>query len=383
MAEEMEGMRIAILLERGINEIEFHYSRLRMREAGADVVVIGNRDLEYTGEAHGRITADTTIDQVSEAGFDGVVIPGGLAPEKLRQNPKVVSFVRNLWDDGNVCAAICHGQQVLISAGILKNRKAVAAWSMVDDLIYTGAKHVPEARAIRDGRLVTARFPGDLPEFFILVLETFAEAANRPLRAGGGAVFRGKNFGIVVDEATSDIQAVYPQYRIREEGGTSLFIGRREGDTVRLGNPTWEWGDTGGHTVSVDKALVDPGAVDSDDAPYEQALQAIHASRLDGLIVPGGLGTWMVRGHAGLKKLIRDMNDARKPIVSIERGPKILLSAGILGDRTVTCGAEMRDDLVAAGIRYRDEPIVRDGNLLSCRGTDDLPLLIPALMEML
>ena len=81
----------------------------------------------------------------------------------------------------------------------------------------------------------------------------------------------------------------------------------------------------------------------------------------------------MVRGHPGLKKLIQELDAAKKPIAAIERGPKILLSAGILSDRTVTCSAEMRDDLVAAGIDVRDEPIVQDGNLLTCQGTEDLP----------
>jgi protease I len=89
----------------------------------------------------------------------------------------------------------------------------------------------------------------------------------------------------------------------------------------------------------------------------------------------------MIRGHPGLKKLIQEMDAANKPIAAIERGPKILLSAGILSGRTVTCSAEMRDDLIAAGIDYRDEPLVRDGNLLTCQDTEDLPSWGRAWME--
>jgi protease I len=376
MSTQLEGLCVAVLLERGVNEVEFHYSRLRMREAGAEVVVVGNQRLDYIGENHGATQADVTIDQVDAADFDGVVVPGGLAPEKLRQNPKIVSFVRELYERGKVCAAICHGQQILISAGLLKGRKAVAAWSMVDDLIYAGARHDPEVRAVRDGTLVTGRFPFDLPKFCPLVLEAFAEAENRPVPDGYGERLKGKTFGIVVDDATNDMQVFYPQYRIQEEGGTALLLGRQEGLTVRLGNPTCEWGDNGGHTATVDRALADTGAVESHDFPYEEKRRAVWASQLDGLIVPGGLGTWMVRGHPGLKKLIQEIDAAQKPIVTIERGAKILLSAGILSGRTVTCSAEMCDDLIAAGIDYRDEPIVRDGNLLSCQGTEDLPALM-------
>jgi protease I len=373
MASQLEGLKVAVLLERGVNETEFHYNRLRMREAGAEVIVVGNDRLDYIGETHGKLRADITIEQVSAADLDGIVIPGGLAPEKLRQNPQVVNFVRDLYHRGKVCAAICHGQQVLISAGLLKGRRAVAAWSMVDDLIYTGAEHIADARALRDGTLVTARFPHDLPKFCPLVLEAFAEVENRPLPTGYGQRLKGKTFGIVVDDATSDMQVFYTQYRIEEEGGTALLLGRQEGATVHLGNPTWEWGDYGGHTAKVDRALEDTGAVDSHDFPYEEKLRAIRAPQLDGLIIPGGLGTWMIRGHPGLKKLIQEMDAAGKPIAAIERGPKILLSAGILAGRTATCSAEMRDDLIAANVVYRDEPVVRDGNLLSCQGTEDLP----------
>ena len=88
MTQQLEGLRVAVLLERGVNETEFHYSRLRMAEAGAEVVVVGNQQLDYIGENHGATQADSTIDQVQSADFDGVVIPGGLAPEKLRQNPR-------------------------------------------------------------------------------------------------------------------------------------------------------------------------------------------------------------------------------------------------------------------------------------------------------
>jgi len=369
---QLEGLKVAVLLESGVNEIEFHHNRLRLREAGAEVVVVGNAGLDYTGEDHVRLRADVTIGQVDAADFDGVVIPGGLAPEKLRQNPRVVRFVRDLYDRGKVCAAICHGQQVFISARMLKGRRAVAAWSMVDDLIHTGAEHVAEARAVRDGMLVTARFPYDLPQFCRLVLEAFADTEGRPLPPGYGERLRGRRFGIVADAAANGTQIFYALYRIEEEGGAALLLGRKAGACVRLGSPTWEWGERG-PTVTVDLALEDLGAVDSHDFPYEEALRAVRASQLDGLIVPGGLATWMIRGHPGLRKLIREMDSAGKPIAAIGRGPKVLLSAGILASQTVTCGAEMRDDLVAAGLCYRDEPVVRDGHLLFCRGTKDLP----------
>jgi protease I len=90
----------------------------------------------------------------------------------------------------------------------------------------------------------------------------------------------------------------------------------------------------------------------------------------------------MIRGHPGLQELIQDVNAAGKPIGAIERGPKLLAGAGVLDGREVTCGPQMRDDIIhaVAGIRYRDEPVVRDGNLLTCQGTEDLPAFMRTLL---
>ena len=378
---QLAGLRLAVLVERGVNEIEFHLCRLRLREAGAEVVVIGNCQLEYEGEDHEALYADVTIDQVDASGFDGVFIPGGLAPEKLRQSPVVVRFVRQLYDRGKVCAAICHGQQVLISAGLLRSRRAVAAWSMVDDLIYTGAVHVPKVRAVRDGTLVTARIFHDLPLFFLLAWEAFAEAEGRAILPGCGERLLGKRVGILADDATDAAQLFYARCRIEEEGGAVVLLGRRAGAQVRLGSPTWEWAERG-PSVIIDRSLEDVGAVVSDDLPYDEALNAIHVSDMDGLVVPGGLATWLIRGHPGLRKLVWEMHAAGKPITAIERGAKVLLSAGVLSG-SVTGSGEVKDDLIGAGLLYRDEPVVRNGNLLFCRNTADLPDWGRAWVEML
>ena len=378
----LRGLRVGVFLEDGVNEVECHYNRLRLKEGGAEVVVIGNNKLDYTGELFESLSADTKIDDVNSIDFDGVIIPGGLAPEKLRLNPKVVNFVRDIYDRGKVCAAICHGQQVFISAGMLKGKRAVAAWSMVDDLVYSGAKHVSDARAVRDGNIVTGRFIHDLPEFYSLVLKAFSEIEHCDLPEKYGSRLDGKKFGILADDAAYDMHIFYTRGRIQEESGEVIIMGRKEGTVVHLGNDTWEWGDHG-YTIKVDRSLLNKGAVDSHDFPYEDELRAIKPSEIDGLIIPGGLATWMVRGHPGLKDLIKEMDSSGKHITTIGRGPKILLSAGILGGRVVTCHPKMRDDLVAAGIKCMDEPVVVDKNILSCRCTEDLPEWGKTFMEVM
>jgi protease I len=124
--------------------------------------------------------------------------------------------------------------------------------------------------------------------------------------------------------------------------------------------------------------------IDSYDGEAEANSQAISAGELDGLVLPGGLATWMIRGHPGLKRLICEMDAAGKPVSAVGRGVKLLLSAGVLDGRTVTCAPEMRDDLIYAvdGIDCREDEVVVDGNMVTCQGTEDLPAFMRALIAL-
>jgi protease I len=372
---------LAVLVEEGTNPIEFHYCRLRLLEAGARVTVVGSRRLEYRLEDHSTARVDATAQQVMGEPFDGVVIPGGLGPEKLRQDPAVVALVQDCFKRGKLCAAICHGQQVLISAGLMRGVRATAAWSMLDDLRAVGAVVAENARAVRDGQIVTGVFPHDLPAFCQLALAALSELAGWQLPAGYPQRLADQTWGIVVDDASDSVQVNYLKLRILEEGGRPLFLGRRVGQEMRLGSPAWPWGEMG-PSATADRALPDPGAVGSCDADAEANARAIAAPELDGLLLPGGLGAWMIRGHPGLKMLVGWLVVAGIPVAAVGRGAKILLSADVLAGRSVTCAPEMRDDLIHAlpEIRYRDAPVVGDGTLLTCQGTEDLPALMRALL---
>lgn len=377
---QLAGLHFAVLVARGSNPVEFHAIRLRLREAGAEVVCVGLDELSYELEDHSVGRADARIEDVEGRAFDGVFIPGGLGPEKLRQDARVVSLVQNCFRRGKVCAAICHGQQVLISAGLMNGVRSTAAWSMVDDLRAVGAVVAESERAVRDGQIVTAMFPRDLPAFFGLVLEALQEFEGRAMPEAHGRRFAGQTWGLVVDDATDSIQSQYLRLRVQEEGGTVLVLGRRAGVGVRLGSPAWEWGEMGWH-MAVDRVLPDLGVVDSNDGEAEANSQSIAADELDGLLLPGGLATWMIRGHPGLKRLIREVDATAKPIGAVGRGAKLLLNAGILDGRTVTCAPEMRDDLIQAvtAIDYREDAVVVNDNLVTCQGTEDLPAFVSAL----
>jgi protease I len=128
--------------------------------------------------------------------------------------------------------------------------------------------------------------------------------------------------------------------------------------------------------------LPNPGSIASCDTEAELDSRAIAAEQLNGLLLPGGLATWMIRGHPGLRQLAGKINAAGKPIGAVERGPKLLFFTGVLDGRSITCAPQMRDDIIQAvsPVRYQDAPVVRDGNLVTCRGTEELPEFMRTLL---
>ena len=157
--------KIAILVEDLYQVLEVWYPLLRFKEAGIRVETIGTGSQEiYKSKEGYPVKVDTSIDKVDEKEFSGVIIPGGYAPDLLRRYPKVVDFIRRLNSDGKVIAAICHGGWLLVSAGVLKGKKATCFFAIKDDLIAAGAQYI-DAEVVVDKNLITSRKPEDLPRF--------------------------------------------------------------------------------------------------------------------------------------------------------------------------------------------------------------------------
>ena len=136
-----------------------------MKEEGITVKTIGTGTKEtYSSKEGYPCPVDLSIELAKPSDFDGVIIPGGYAPDILRRYERVVSFIKRLYADGRVVAAICHGGWLLVSADILKGRKATCFYAIKDDLIAAGAKYV-DCEVVVDGNLITSRKPEDLPRF--------------------------------------------------------------------------------------------------------------------------------------------------------------------------------------------------------------------------
>lgn len=137
---------------------------LRLTEAGADVEVLAASKDPVTGKHGLSATPHLTFDEADPVDYDAVVVPGGWAPDRIRRNEKALLFVRSLHERGRLIAAICHGPQVLISANILKGKKATCFAAVKDDIINAGAEYV-DREVVADQNLITSRFPADLPAF--------------------------------------------------------------------------------------------------------------------------------------------------------------------------------------------------------------------------
>jgi protease I len=167
---ELEGKKVAIPVETMYNEFEFWYPYYRLKEAGAEVVVVGSGSAqEYTSKLGMPCKVDTDADQVSAADFDGIVIPGGYAPDHMRRYPSMLNLVKDIFDQGKVVAAICHAGWLLASAEVVHGRKLTSVVAIKDDLIHAGGEWVDEEVVI-DGNLITSRMPDDLPAFMRAII---------------------------------------------------------------------------------------------------------------------------------------------------------------------------------------------------------------------
>lgn len=141
----------------------------RLREAGIAVEIASTRQGVISGK-HGRcVEIDRTVDALDAADYDLLLLPGGHAPEALRQDGAVLRLVRGFVAAGKPVAAICHGPQILAAAGVLAGRRATAYRTVTGELAAAGAV-VEDREVVVDGGIITSRQPADLPAFIDAVM---------------------------------------------------------------------------------------------------------------------------------------------------------------------------------------------------------------------
>lgn len=157
-------MKVAVLVEDKYQVLEVWYPYLRLREEGIETVLVGTGQKQYQSKEGYPAEEELSIKKADPKKIDGVIIPGGYAPDYLRRYNEINNFVKNLSESGKLVAAICHGGWVLVSAGILQNRKATSFMAIKDDMVNAGVQYVDQ-EVVVDKNLITSRNPYDLPAF--------------------------------------------------------------------------------------------------------------------------------------------------------------------------------------------------------------------------
>jgi protease I len=155
-------------------DLELWYPKLRLIEAGASVVVAGEKaDHKYTGKNGYPCVSDEAIARMRVADFAGLVIPGGFMPDKLRRDGDVLQLVRDFADAGKLVAAICHGGWIPISAGVYRGVRVTGSPGIKDDLVNAGAIW-EDSPVVIDRNFVSSRKPDDLPDFCRGILQVLS-----------------------------------------------------------------------------------------------------------------------------------------------------------------------------------------------------------------
>jgi protease I len=151
-------------------DLELWYPKIRLDEAGAKTVIAGLTMDQVYGKHGYPCTPDVTVDDLNAGDFDGLVIPGGFAPDKLRRSAKVLSLTRDIFEAGKLVAFICHAGWVPISARIVAGKRGTSVSAIKDDLINAGMLW-EDRSVVVDGNMITSRNPGDLPDFMRAVIK--------------------------------------------------------------------------------------------------------------------------------------------------------------------------------------------------------------------
>lgn len=177
----LHGVRVAILMADGFEQVEFTKPREALLKAGATVAIVSPQKGHVRGwngdEPGERFAVGVAVADADPGDFDALLVPGGLrSPDALRIDNKAMLFAHALQVANKPIAAICHGPWVLIETGFVRGRRLTSWPSLRTDIVNAGGNWVDEA-AVRDDLLVTSRGPSDIPRFNKAMIELFAPAA--------------------------------------------------------------------------------------------------------------------------------------------------------------------------------------------------------------
>ena len=183
---QLNGLKVAILVTDGFEQVELTEPRKALNDAGADTKIVSPKDGRVRGwkftEWGDEVAVDVPLREARPDDFDAILLPGGvLNPDKLRMDHNAVAFAQTFLDSNKPVAAICHGPWILIETGKVRGRRMTSWPSVRTDLENAGVNWVDQESVV-DGNLVTSRRPDDIPAFNREMINLFAEARGEPSR---------------------------------------------------------------------------------------------------------------------------------------------------------------------------------------------------------
>ncbi|KAG0453179.1 hypothetical protein HPP92_025843 [Vanilla planifolia] len=312
---------------------------------------------------------NATFDEIEENKYDGLIIPGGRAPEYLALNESIIQIVRKFSDSGKAIASICHGQLILAAADVVNGRKCTAYSAVKPVLVAAGSDWVEAdswATCVRDGNLITAATYVGHPEY----LQLFVEAL--------GGTFHGskKKVLFLCGDYMEDYEVMVPFQSLQAVGCEvdAVCPKKKAGDTC----PTAIHDFEGDQTYSEK-----PGH----DFTLTAQFESVKISSYDALVIPGGRAPEYLALEENVITLVKEFMDSHRPVASICHGQQILSAAGVLKGRKCTAYPAVKLNVVLGGGTWLEpDPIHRcytDGNLVTGAAWPGHPEFISQLMALL
>ncbi|KAJ7964383.1 protein DJ-1-like D-like [Quillaja saponaria] len=314
-------------------------------------------------------TLNATFDDINAGNYDGLVIPGGRAPEYLAHDERVLDLVRKFSTSGKAIASICHGQLILAATGTAKDRKCTAFPPVRPALIASGSHWIePETMSstVVDGNLITAATYEGHPEFI-----------RHLVKALGGTISGSeKRVLFLCGDFMEDYEVAVPFQSLQALGChvDAVCPKKKAGDTCPTAVHDFEGDQTYSEKPGHDFALT---------AKFED----VDASSYDALVIPGGRSPEYLALDESVIALVKHFMDSKKPVASICHGQQILAAADLLKGRKCTAYPAVKLNVVLSGATWLEpDPIDRaftDGNLVTAAAWPGHPEFISQFMAVL
>ncbi|KAH7849288.1 hypothetical protein Vadar_015719 [Vaccinium darrowii] len=323
----------------------------------------------YSESRGHNFTLNATFDGIEVGKYDGLVIPGGRAPEYLSVNDSVTDLVKKFCDSGKPIASICHGQLILAGAGSVKGRKCTAYPSVKPVLVAAGAHWVEpdtmSACAVHENIITGVTYESH-PEF----IQLFVKALGGTIKGSE------KRILFLCGDYMEDYEVMVPFQSLQALGChvDAVCPKKAAGDKC----------PTAVHDFEGDQTYTEkPGH----DFTITANFDGIDASSYDALVIPGGRAPEYLALDGSVIKLVKEFMEAEKPVASICHGQQILAAAGVLKGRKCTAYPAVKLQVVLSGAKWLEpDPIDRcftDGNLVTGAAWPGHPQFISQLMSLL